>query len=621
MDDEIKSEGCDPYAKLQIVLNPDGSLTRPDIYPLCPPNPSPSPGSVLSKDVPLNPARKTWIRIYRPPNLSPTRTLPVIINYHGSGFILLSPASEPIHKACEDLALQIPALVVSVGTASHPSTVSRPPTMTPSTPSVGSETNPWFGSADLSRCFLMGNSAGGNIAYHAALRALDLQAPPRFKIEGLILNEPCFGGVERSGSELRLAENQSLPLSVIDLLWQLALPEGSDRDHEFSNPMVGGSHKDRVGQLPRCLVTGHGQDPLLDRSQELGRMLEGRGVHVVCRFDEDGCHGIELFDQGKGQELVTYSEGCDPYAKLQIVLNPDGSLTRSDHFPLCPPNPSPSSPASVLSKDVALNPVHKTWIRIYGPPNPSPTRTLPVIINFNGGAFILLSPAFEPFHKACEDLALQIPALVVSVACRLAPEHRLPAAYDDAIDAIRWIRDESDKDPWFGSADLSRCFLMGNSSGANIAYHAALRALDLQAPPRFKIDGLIMNEPAFGGVERTGSELRLAEDQVLPLPVLDLLWQLALPEGSDRDHEFSNPMLGGSDGDRIGQLPRCLVTGHGNDPLLDRNQELVRMLEGRGVHVVCQFDEDGYHAIEFFDQGKGHELVMYVKDFISASPE
>ncbi|RWR88922.1 putative carboxylesterase 8 [Cinnamomum micranthum f. kanehirae] len=122
------------------------------------------------------------------------------------------------------------------------------------------------------------------------------------------------------------------------------------------------------------------------------------------------------------------NQGCDPYAKLQIVLNPDGSLTRPETYPLCPPNPSPSSPGSVPSKDVPLNPVHKTWIRIYRPPNPSPARTLPVIINFHGSGFICHSAATEPIHKGCEDLALQIPALVVSVEYRLAPEHRLPAS-------------------------------------------------------------------------------------------------------------------------------------------------------------------------------------------------
>lgn len=308
-------------------------------------------------------------------------------------------------------------------------------------------------------------------------------------------------------------------------------------------------------------------------------------------------------------------EECDPYAKLKIVRNPDGSLIRPEMFPLSPPNPSSTSSVSVLSKDVPLNPAHKTWIRIYRPPNPNPS--LPVIINIHGGGFILLSAASQPIHKACEDLALQIPALVASLEYRLAPEHPLPAAYEDALDAIRWIRDESGSDPWFGSADFSRCFLMGNSAGGNIAYHAALRAVDLQAPPRFKIDGLIFNEPAFGGVQRTESELRVARDV---LPALDLLWQLALPDGSDRDHVFSNPMVGGSGGDRVEQLPRCLVTGHGLDPLVDRQREMVRMLEGRGVHVVSLFDEDGYHGIEYFDPQKGQELLMDVKDFVLASP-
>ena len=67
--------------------------------------------------------------------------------------------------------------------------------------------------------------------------------------------------------------------------------------------------------------------------------------------------------------------------------------------------------------------------------------------------------------------------LVISVEYRLAPESRLPAAYDYVLDVLHWVKEG--KDEWVKKyGDLSNCYLMGQSAGANIMYFAGVNALD-----------------------------------------------------------------------------------------------------------------------------------------------
>ncbi|KAI9078206.1 hypothetical protein K1719_039820 [Acacia pycnantha] len=68
---------------------------------------------------------------------------------------------------------------------------------------------------------------------------------------------------------------------------------------------------------------------------------------------------------------------------------------------------------------------------------------------------------------------------------------------------------------------------MGESAGGNIAYNAGLRvAAEVDQLEPLKIKGLILVQPFFGGVKRTSSEERLANDTILPPPVTDLVWEL-----------------------------------------------------------------------------------------------
>ncbi|KAL9324189.1 hypothetical protein ACSQ67_009046 [Phaseolus vulgaris] len=317
------------------------------------------------------------------------------------------------------------------------------------------------------------------------------------------------------------------------------------------------------------------------------------------------------------------NETVDPYHYLQILRNPDGTFTRlNDAVPRTPPSSDPSLPIPVLTKDIVINPQTLTWLRLFLPRtalSSSDPNKLPLILFFHGSGFVLLSAASSMFHDFCVQMANSAQAVVASIDYRLAPEHRLPAAYDDGVEALRWIG--KCEDNWLTQyADYSKCYLMGNSAGATIAYHAGVRAVeevnDLGA---VKIEGLILRQPFFGGRQRTESELRLENNPLIPLCVTDLMWELALPFGADRDHEYCNPRAGNGvqKFDRMKELGwRVLMSGNNGDPLVDREKELAQLMEEKGVQVVKDFQEEGFHGIELFEPLKANQFISLVKDFI-----
>lgn len=126
----------------------------------------------------------------------------------------------------------------------------------------------------------------------------DIELHP-VKMAGTILNQPFFGAKQRSKSEVDGATDDNLPLSVQDLLWELALPAGADMDHRFSNPLVA---KEKVKNIGRCLVIGFGGDPLIDRQRDLVKMLAEEGVAVEARFHD----GVDMVDSKRATTILNY---------------------------------------------------------------------------------------------------------------------------------------------------------------------------------------------------------------------------------------------------------------------------------------------------------------------------
>ncbi|CAO2838943.1 unnamed protein product [Amaranthus hypochondriacus] len=305
----------------------------------------------------------------------------------------------------------------------------------------------------------------------------------------------------------------------------------------------------------------------------------------------------------------------DPYQALHIIQNPDGSITRiKDFYPTVPPNTSHSL---AFSKDVSLNPGKKTWVRVYLPNKPEPIKNLPVIVYSHGGGFVILSTTTPSFDSFLSNMASQLSVLVVSVEYRLAPEHRLPSAYDDVLEALFWIKDK--KDEWVKKyGDVSKCILMGESVGGNIAYTVGLKASHLinNLQPLI-IRGLVLIQPVFGGVYRTRSEFRLGGNTGdLPLVITDFLWNLSLPIGANRNHPYCNPIIhsGSSELRKIRELGwPVLIAGCDGDLFIDKQVEVYKFLKKNSVNVASYFSKGDYHGVFVTKPSKARKLFNFVR--------
>ncbi|KAK3121959.1 hypothetical protein QOZ80_8BG0663280 [Eleusine coracana subsp. coracana] len=149
-------------------------------------------------------------------------------------------------------------------------------------------------------------------------------------------------------------------------------------------------------------------------------------------------------------------------------------------IPCNPVPPSVDAATGVTSRDVTIDAATGVWARLYLPDLSKcpPGGRLPVVIYFHGGGLVVGSAAEASEHAFLNRLAARAGALVVSVEYRLAPEHPVPACYDDAWAAVRWAAASAGPaDPWVRDhADAARVFVLGFSAGGNVAHNVTLRA-------------------------------------------------------------------------------------------------------------------------------------------------
>lgn len=206
--------------------------------------------------------------------------------------------------------------------------------------------------------------------------------------------------------------------------------------------------------------------------------------------------------------------------------------------------------------------------RVYKPAGAAP---LPVILYFHGGGWVLAD--LDAYEASAYNLAKKSGAVVLSVEYSKAPEHRFPAAHEDAVAAYRWVLNHAGRI----GGDPQRVAVAGESAGGNLALNVAIWARDNVALiPRhvlavYPVAGNDMNNESY----RQNESAR-------PLNKAMMTWFFRQYVGSVE--AASNPRLNlvTADLQRISSV--TLITAQ-VDPLRTEGELLRQRLEAAGVPV------------------------------------
>jgi acetyl esterase len=223
-------------------------------------------------------------------------------------------------------------------------------------------------------------------------------------------------------------------------------------------------------------------------------------------------------------------------------------------------------------------------VRVYRPASGGP---LPVVVYFHGGGWVIGD--LDCCDTICHRLADGVPAVVVSVDYRLAPEHPYPAAVDDCDAATTWVAEHAEE----LGADPSRLAVAGDSAGANLAAVVARRARDRGGPP---VAFQLLVYPVTDATRSLPSYVENGSGYLLDADTMAWFCRHYLA-GADPEQPDVSPLFV----EDFSGLPPGLVVTAEFDPLRDEGEAYAERLRKAGVDAATSRYDGMIHMFYGFD--------------------
>ena len=227
--------------------------------------------------------------------------------------------------------------------------------------------------------------------------------------------------------------------------------------------------------------------------------------------------------------------------------------------------------------------------RFYAHGEPGSRNPVPVLLYMHGGGFVVGSLDFH--QPLCRGLAEDSGAAVLSVGYRLAPEHKFPTAFEDAIDALAWIGREG----LAMGIDASRVAVGGDSAGGTLAAALVIEAKADRSLPQPVLQ--VLAYPGLSSRQTSNSYERYGSGYLLERSTVDWFFQQYLRDDPDRDDWRFAPLAARD----LAGVPPALIVLAEYDPLLDEGRDYAVRLRAAGVSVDLQIYPGMIH--EFLRMG------------------
>jgi acetyl esterase len=241
-------------------------------------------------------------------------------------------------------------------------------------------------------------------------------------------------------------------------------------------------------------------------------------------------------------------------------------------------------------------------IRIYTPQGRPP---FPILVYFHGGGWVICN--LDTHDSVCRSLANGASCIVVSVDYRLAPEHKFPAAVDDAYAATQWVADSAN----LINGDSARIAVGGDSAGGNLAAVVSLMARE-KGGPSLMYQVLIYPVTNISSFD-TNSYREHGEGYILTKDSMEYYRRHYIGHEEESQNPYASPLLA----QELSGLPPALVITAEFDVLTDEAEAFANRLKQAGVPVMYTCYEGMIHA--FFALGAVVDRAREAMDEITAA--
>lgn len=195
----------------------------------------------------------------------------------------------------------------------------------------------------------------------------------------------------------------------------------------------------------------------------------------------------------------------------------------------------------------------------------------PIVVYFHGGGFVLATN--ETYEATPKSLAAKTNAIFVSVEYRKAPEHKFPAAHEDAYAAYKWVLANTGT----LGGDPKKVAVAGESAGGNLALNVAIRARDekIQVPVH-----QLLIYPVAGNYMDTKSYKENANAKPLNKPMMGWFMENYLNNPDEKKDLRINLV----DANFLSLRPTTIITAE-IDPLRSEGRDLADKMEAQRVDV------------------------------------